>query len=103
MFADKSKAAQTRVYADPAFRNAVPRGAEEPDGLHGNWGRITVHEVQQSRAEAARGQDRSPRSPQEQGKDGVDAFLDLALADDLDIELTMASFNTREDRMTRAS
>ena len=36
---------------------------------------------------------------QEQGKDGVDAFLDLVLADNLECELTMASWNTREDRM----
>ena len=36
----------------------------------------------------------------EQGKDGVDAFLDLALQDDLEIEFTMASFSTRVDRMT---
>ena len=34
-----------------------------------------------------------------QGKDGVDAFLDLTLADDLENEFTMQSFNTREDRM----
>ncbi len=36
----------------------------------------------------------------EQGKDGVDAFLDLTLKDDLDIEFTVQSFNTRVDRMT---
>jgi len=35
----------------------------------------------------------------EQGKDGVDTFLDLVLADNLQCELTMASWNTREDRM----
>ena len=35
----------------------------------------------------------------EQGKDGVDAFLDLTLADDLQNEFTMKSFNSRADRM----
>ena len=34
-----------------------------------------------------------------QGKDGVDAFLDMTLADDLRLEYTMATFNNREDRM----
>ena len=34
-----------------------------------------------------------------QGQDGVDAFLDTAVADDLACEYTMASFNTRVDRM----
>ena len=32
-------------------------------------------------------------------KDGVDAFLDLTLADDLELEFTMTSYNTRVDRM----
>jgi N-acyl-D-aspartate/D-glutamate deacylase len=36
----------------------------------------------------------------ERGVDGVDAFLDVTLADDLDNEFTMQSFNTRVDRMT---
>jgi len=35
----------------------------------------------------------------EQGKDGVDVFLDLTLQDDLENEFTMQSFNTRIDRM----
>ena len=35
-----------------------------------------------------------------EGKDGVDALLDITLADDLDNEFTMQSFNTRVDRMT---
>ena len=35
----------------------------------------------------------------EEGKDGVDAFLDLTLADDLENEFTMKSFNSRPDRM----
>jgi N-acyl-D-aspartate/D-glutamate deacylase len=34
-----------------------------------------------------------------QGKDGVDAFLDITLADDLENEFTMTSFNNRVDRM----
>ena len=99
VFADKSKEAQATVYADPAFRNAFREELKNPTGF-GNWARITRARGQEPGAEAARGQDRSPRSPQEQGKDGVDAFLDLTLADDLEIEFTMASFNTREDRMT---
>jgi N-acyl-D-aspartate/D-glutamate deacylase len=34
-----------------------------------------------------------------EGQDPVDAFLDLTLADDLELEFTMTSFNTRVDRM----
>jgi N-acyl-D-aspartate/D-glutamate deacylase len=36
----------------------------------------------------------------ERGVDGVDALLDITLADDLRNEFTMQSFNTRVDRMT---
>jgi N-acyl-D-amino-acid deacylase len=35
----------------------------------------------------------------ERGVDGVDALLDVTLADDLDNEFTLQSFNTRVDRM----
>ena len=35
----------------------------------------------------------------ERGVDGVDAFLDVTLEDDLENEFTMQSFNTRADRM----
>jgi len=35
----------------------------------------------------------------ERGCDGVDAFLDLGLEDDLGIEFTMALFNANEDRI----
>jgi len=36
----------------------------------------------------------------ERGVDGVDALLDITLADDLQNEFTMQSFNTRVERMT---
>jgi len=40
-----------------------------------------------------------PTSPRSRARTAVDAFLDLVLADNVDCELTMASWNTREDRM----
>ena len=97
VFADTSKEAQRAVYADPAFRNAFRKDLESPLGF-GNWERIVMHEARapelapfegRSIAEIARAQ----------GKDGVDTLLDLTLADDLDIEFSMSSWNTRVDRM----
>jgi N-acyl-D-aspartate/D-glutamate deacylase len=35
----------------------------------------------------------------ERGKDGIDAFLDLTLEDDLDIEFVLAQFNTMVPRL----
>jgi len=98
VFVDKSKPAQAAVYADPAFRNQFREELKRPMAF-GNWERINVHEVQSPSLKALEGRSVADIA-REQGKDGVDAFLDLTLKDDLDVEFTMASFNTRVDRMT---
>ena len=97
VFADTSKAAQKAVYADPAFRNQFREDLKNPTGFS-NWGRVVVHAVRNPALKHL--EDKSvAQIAKEQGKDGVDAFLDTVLADNLDCELTMASWNTREDRM----
>jgi N-acyl-D-amino-acid deacylase len=98
VFVDKSKPAQAAVYADPAFRNQFREELKRPMAF-GNWARINVHEVRSPALKALEGRAIADIA-REQGKDGVDTFLDLTLQDDLDIEFTMASFNTRVDRMT---
>jgi len=97
VFEDKSKAAQAAVYRDPAFRDAFREDLKRP-ATFGNWARITVHEVKSAALKHLEGQTVAELAAA-QGKDGVDAFLDLTLADDLENEFTMASFNTRADRM----
>jgi N-acyl-D-aspartate/D-glutamate deacylase len=97
VFEDKSKAAQAAVYRDPAFRNQFREELKRPAAF-GNWARITVHEVKSESLKKLEGQTVAEIAAA-QGKDGVDAFLDITLADDLEIEFTMASFNTRVDRM----
>ncbi|HZP86689.1 MAG TPA: amidohydrolase family protein [Burkholderiales bacterium] len=98
VFADKSKDAQKAVYADPAFRNAFREELKNPMTF-GNWARITLHEAQAPELKRFEGLSVAEIA-QAQGKDGVDAFLDLTLADDLRLEFTVRSFNTRVDRMT---
>ncbi len=97
IFADTSREARKAAYADPAFRNQFREDLKKPMGFS-NWDRVVVHEVKnpvlkhlerKSIGEIAR----------EQGKDGVAAFLDVVLDDNQEVELTMASWNTREDRM----
>jgi N-acyl-D-amino-acid deacylase len=97
VFADTSREAQKAVYADPAFRNQFRHDLKNPTGF-GNWGRIAVHAVHNPELKHLEGKSVA-QIAQEQGKDGVDAFLDTVLADNLKVELTMASWNTREDRM----
>jgi N-acyl-D-aspartate/D-glutamate deacylase len=98
VFADKSKAAQAAVYADPAFRDRFREELKRPL-VFGNWERIVLHEARNPELKPFEGKSVAEIG-RAQGKDGVDAFLDLTLADDLDLEFTMASFNTRVDRMT---
>jgi len=97
VFADKSKTAQAAVYADPAFRAQFREELKNPMGF-GNWERITLHEVRSAQLKPFEGMTVAEIA-RAQGKDGVDTFLDLTLADDLQLEFTMASFNTRVDRM----
>src|SRR5258706_6107602 len=97
-FEDKSKVAQAAVYRDPAFRNAFREDLKRPASF-GNWARITVHEVKNPALKRYEGQTVAEIAAAE-GKDGVDALLDITLADDLQNEFTMQSFNTRVDRMT---
>ncbi len=97
VFEDKSKEAQSAIYRDVSFRNAFREDLKRPASF-GNWERITVHEVGNPALKTLEGKSIAEIAA-EQGKDGVDAMLDLVLADDLETELTMKSFNTRADRM----
>jgi len=97
VFEDKSKQAQAAVYRDRAFRDRFREELRNPIGF-GNWGRISVHEVKRPELKKHEGKTVAELAA-EQGKDGVDAFLDLTLADDLENEFTMQSFNSRADRM----
>src|SRR5882762_5008063 len=96
-FEDKSKAAQAAVYRDPAFRNQFREDLKRPASF-GNWARITLHEVKSPALKKFEGKTVAEIAA-EQGKDGVDALLDITLADDLENEFTMQSYNTRVDRM----
>jgi N-acyl-D-aspartate/D-glutamate deacylase len=97
VFEDKSKEAQAAVYRDASFRDKFREELKNPIGF-GNWGRISVHEVKRPELKKHEGKTVAELAA-EQGKDGVDAFLDLTLADDLENEFTMQSFNSRPDRM----
>lgn len=96
-FEDKSKAAQAAVYRDPAFRNQFREDLKRPASF-GNWARITLHEVRSAELKKWEGKTVAEIAA-EQGKDGVDAMLDVTLADDLENEFTIQSYNNRVDRM----
>ena len=97
VFENKSKEAQKLIYADPEFRKQFREDLKTPTGF-ADWERITLHH--------ARSEELTPfvdlpvsEIAHAQGKDPVDAFLDIAVTDDLACEFTIQSFNTRIDRM----
>ncbi|HJP11673.1 MAG TPA: amidohydrolase family protein [Arenicellales bacterium] len=97
VFQDTSKDAQLAIYRDQAFRDQFREELKNPLAF-GNWERITLHEVRSQDLKSLEGSSVAEIA-RAQGQDGVDAFLDTAIADDLACEFTMASFNTRVDRM----
>ena len=97
LFEDTSEQAQIAVYKDRAFRDQFREELKNPLTF-GNWERITLHEAQSDSLKSLEGLTVAEIA-RAQGKDAVDTFLDTAIADDLSCEFTMASFNTRVDRM----
>lgn len=97
LFEDTSEQAQIAVYKDRAFRDQFREELRNPLTF-GNWERITLHEAQSDSLKSLEGLTVAEIA-RAQGKDAVDTFLDTAIADDLSCEFTMASFNTRVDRM----
>ena len=98
VFTDKSKAAQRAVYADREFRDQFREELKQPLAS-GSWERITLHECKAESLKRYEGKTVAEIAAA-QGKDGVDAFLDITLADDLELEFTMTAYNRRVDRMT---
>ena len=97
LFENTSEQAQIAVYKDRAFRDQFREELKNPLTF-GNWERITLHEAQSDSLKSLEGLTVAEMA-RAQGKDAVDTFLDTAIADDLSCEFTMASFNTRVDRV----
>jgi N-acyl-D-aspartate/D-glutamate deacylase len=66
--------------------------------FNGKWERLEIKEVTNPALQPLVGHSVAEVAKQ-RGCDGVDAFLDLGLEDDLGIEFTMALFNANEDRI----
>ena len=86
VFQDTSKDAQLAVYRDQVFRDQFREELKNPLAF-GNWERITLHEVRSPELKQLEGLSVAEIA-RAQGQDGVDAFLDTAVADDLACEYT---------------
>jgi N-acyl-D-aspartate/D-glutamate deacylase len=86
---------QMQLYRDVAFRQAFRKELETPRVFSGRWDQVEVKEVSNPAYKALEGKTVAEIA-QARGKDGVDTFLDLALEDDLNLQYTVAVFNTDE-------
>ena len=97
VFEDTSRESQRAIYADPGFRDRFREDLKRPQTVI-NWDRLVLHEAQASEIRRFEGQSVAEIA-QTRGGDEVNAFLDVAVADNLACEYTYASFNTRPERM----
>ncbi len=89
---------QKAIYRDTNFRNEFREALKRPAVFNGKWERLEIKEVKTPGLRSLVGRSVADIA-RERGCDGVDAFLDLGLEDDLGIEFTMALFNADEDRI----
>jgi len=99
VFVDQSKEGQRAVYADAEFRNAFREELKDPINFS-DFNRIILHEVKNPELKRFEGRTVTEIA-REQGKDDVDALLDLTLEDDLENEFIFTSFNTKVDSMSK--
>jgi N-acyl-D-aspartate/D-glutamate deacylase len=97
VFEDKSKEAMIAVYGDPAFRNQFREELKNPMGVS-DFSHVRLHEGHNPKVKRFEGMTVAEIA-KAQGKNEVDTLLDLTVADDLQLEYTITSFNTRVDRM----
>ncbi len=90
--------AQKKIYREAKFRADFREALKRPAVFSGKWERLEIKEVKKPALQSLVGRSVADVA-RERGCDGVDAFLDLGLEDDLGIEFTMALFNANEDRI----
>src|SRR5262249_2445410 len=89
---------QKKFYREQKFRTDFREALKRAVVFSGKWERLEIKEVNTAALRPLVGRSVADVA-RERGCDGVDAFLDLGLEDDLGVEFTMALFNANEDRI----
>jgi N-acyl-D-amino-acid deacylase len=91
----QSAETQKRILSDPAFRAAFAQGLKQPGVLFSsNWKAVSVAEVSNPELKRLEGKSILEVAT-EMGKSPLDAFLDLAVADDVETRFSIAEGSER--------
>ncbi|HXG20163.1 MAG TPA: amidohydrolase family protein [Methylomirabilota bacterium] len=91
---NKSVEEQMKIYGDPGFRQAFREEMDRRRIFAGQWGRMTVLDAKTPAVQAHVASKKTVAEiAREQGKDPIDAFLDLAIADRLELMFDLQALN----------
>ena len=91
---NKSVEEQIQMYGDPGFRQAFRAEMDKRRIFAGQWGRMTIIDAKSPEVRAHVASKKTvAQIARDQGKDPMDAFLDLAIADRLELLFDLQAFN----------
>ncbi|HEV8715723.1 MAG TPA: amidohydrolase family protein [Candidatus Binatia bacterium] len=91
---NKSAEEQMQIYADPGFRQVFREEMDRRRIFAGQWGRMTIIDAKTPEVQAHVASKKTvAQIARDQGKDPIDAFLDLAIADRLEVLFDLQAFN----------
>ncbi|MEW6301158.1 MAG: amidohydrolase family protein [Thermodesulfobacteriota bacterium] len=91
---NKSVEEQVRIYGDPGFRQAFREEMDRRRIFGGQWGRMTVIDAKTPEVQAHVASKKTvAQIARDQGKDPIDTFLDLAIADNLELLFDLQALN----------
>jgi len=91
---NKSVEEQMKIYGDPGFRQTFRDEMDRRRIFAGQWGRMTVIDAKSPDVQAHVASKKTvAQIARDQGKDPIDAFLDLAIADRLEVLFDLQAFN----------
>jgi N-acyl-D-aspartate/D-glutamate deacylase len=91
---NKSVEEQLKIYGDPGFRQTFREEMDRRRIFAGQWGRMTVIDAKTPEVQAHVASKKTiAQIARDQGKDPVDTFLDLAIADRLELLFDLQALN----------
>lgn len=95
---NKSVEEQMKIYGDPGFRQAFREEMDRRRIFAGQWGRMTVLDAKTPEVQKhVESKKTVAQIARDQGKDPIDAFLDLAIADRLELMFDLQALNFEQE------